>query len=767
MLEDSFYQDKMLEATYKHLKLSSFAVVVNAIVLSFLLYGHIESTVLFSWLGLMLFISSLRFLSASYFISHRCMYSDQFWEKILFAGLIAASLLWASSSWLLFVQGSVLHQTMLIIVIAGMSAGAIASLSANLKAIQIFLISMLLPLFIRLLMQGSSQYYGIAFLIVLFLVLLLVTAKKYHENYLNIFKSQQMYENEKLKLEVSEERFKAVFQEAPVGIIIYDLDLVIRDVNQVFSDIVDAPMDKLFELDMNTLPDQRILPTLKAPLDYSDGFYEGEYHTKYIGKDIWISMNTTPLFGSSKEPIGAIGIISDITQRIKIQQDIEHQANYDTLTNIPNRMNIMERIQQEIRRYNRHHIIFGMLFLDLDHFKNINDSLGHYIGDALLIETARRLQNTLREEDVVARIGGDEFVVLLPDLGIHQEEAAKKAEVIAQKIHHILKKTFVIEEHNLLISTSIGIVLMNNEKEGVDELLKHADMAMYQAKKDGRSLSRFYQESMDAWIKRHLQIENALRDAITHKELEVYYQPIVEFSSSKIIGAEALLRWSHPILGNISPEEFIPVAEDSGMIIDIGAWVLKEASEQFVSWQKQFPHLSSLQKIAVNVSSKQFNHDAFLDVLTQNINSSAIQPKYLELELTESIIIDNTQEVRLKMKNIRDLDVGLSIDDFGTGYSSLSYLKQLPFTTLKIDQSFVRDIQDDVDDKELISTIITIAENFDLKVVAEGVETYEQFAFLSEKSCHYCQGYYCAKPLNANDFTKLLSQSEGIWKKSS
>ncbi|MBU1658741.1 EAL domain-containing protein [bacterium] len=755
MNKDSLYRSELVKIAYDYLALSSSVVVVNATVLSLVLYDEVNTTQLLVWYLLMISVSLLRFISSKVYTANENFLSPKRWEQLFLLGVIISGTLWGTASFMLFVEGNIAYQSMLIIVIAGLSAGGISSLSSILRAIQLFLFTTLLPLIFTLLMQDTQLHNYIAFLSSLFLITLLFIAKRFNENYLNIITSRQMYENEKEKLLLTQERFETIFHGAPSGIFFYDSNLIIREVNQEFMNILEVPKDYIVGLDLKNIPDQRVLPSLRAPFDDIQGFYEGQYRTQYISKDLWIMMNTSPLKDSKQQIIGAIGILSDITQRMQIQLDIEHQAKYDLLTDIPNRSTLMQRIQQEIIRYKRHKIIFGVLFLDLDHFKNINDSLGHDIGDKLLVETALRFKGVIRDEDTVARIGGDEFVILLPDLSQAQQHAASKAEATAQKIHAVLEASFDIKGHHLRVSTSIGIALINNN-ESSDDLIKHADIAMYQAKKDGRGVSRFYQEDMDKWIRRRLTIENGLRLAIQKSELEIHYQPIVEFSTNNLVGAEALLRWNTPDFESVFPDEFIPVAEESGLILSIGEWVLNNAVEQFAAWKKQFPQKNTLKKIAVNVSVHQFNNSNFLMQVNQAIQKNEIEPHSLELELTESIIVSDVNIVRAKMQELRDLGVGISIDDFGTGYSSLSYLKKLPFTTLKIDKSFVQDIQYDADDKELISTILTIADNFDLEVLAEGIENYEQYTFLNDKGCQYFQGYYYAKPMSAENFTKLL-----------
>jgi diguanylate cyclase (GGDEF)-like protein/PAS domain S-box-containing protein len=586
----------------------------------------------------------------------------------------------------------------------------------------------------------------------------LIVSKRFNKNNRKAIESRLMFEAAKEELYLTSERFETVFKEAPVGIFLYDVDLKILEVNQEFSEILDAPIDYLIGLDMSQLPDKRIFSTLHAVIDKIEGFYEGEYTVNYNHHEIWISMRTSPLFDSEGHVIGGIGIVTDITKRMHDQQKIHHQAYHDALTDVPNRMMLTQRLNQELVRYKRHSIISGLLFLDLDHFKDINDSLGHHIGDELLIEVAYRLKSIIREEDIVSRLGGDEFVILLADLGTKEISAVNKAELIAQKVHAALETPFHIQHHLLTISTSIGIVITDALNTTTEALLKHADTAMYQAKKEGRGISSFYRPEMDRLLKRRLKLHNSLHSAIKHNELQLYYQPIVNFATNKIIGAEALLRWENREIGRISPDEFIPIAEEGGFIIPIGTWVLHEACKHLAQWQSESAEGLDLQKISVNVSSKQFSEPEFVTKVLDAIKQSGINPNHLELELTESIIVDDIDAVIRKMQLLRSHGIGISMDDFGTGYSSLSYLKKLPFSTLKIDKSFTQDIQTDINDAELIRSIITIAKTFHLKVIAEGVETMQQHDFLLQNECCCYQGYFCTPALPSAAFSDFIKK---------
>jgi diguanylate cyclase (GGDEF)-like protein/PAS domain S-box-containing protein len=764
MSESHKYKSELVKTAYKYLQISSIAVVLNATVLSVVLYEHVDTTYLLIWYISMLIVSSLRFASSKYYNKHKERFSTKRWEQLFLLGVVVAGLLWSTSSFILFVKDSLLHQMMLIIVLAGVSAGAISTLSSLIKAIRIFLVLVTVPLILALLTQNSSIYMYVAILEIMYLIMLLNISKQFYNQYLFIIKSKIKNSIQEEKILLSEERFKKIFKEAPVGILLYDTNLKIKEVNQELSDILEAPKEFLIGLDLTTLSDSRVIPSFKSALNNDKGEYEGEYKTKYKNKTIWINIHATPLLNTKNEVYGAIATITDITQRMKNQWLIEYQAKYDTLTDIPNRSSLMEHIKHNIDLYNHHKIIFSLFFLDIDNFKNINDTLGHNIGDSILVQITKRLKGILREEDIIARIGGDEFVIVLPNLTTDRHEASKKIDIISKKIHTSLLKTFKIDQHHLNVSTSIGIVTMNNNEDTADDLLKHADVAMYQAKKDGRSVSRYYFDEMKEGLQRRINIENGLRDAIAKKELDVVYQPVISTKTGEIIGAEALLRWNSKKLGSITPDEFIIIAEESGSILEIGEWVLNRAVEQFAKWKRDFAHIKSFEKIAINVSSKQFNHPDFVMQINQVIKKSGINPNHLELELTESIILNDISVVSNEMQSLRDLGINISMDDFGTGYSSLSYLKKLPFSTLKIDKTFTQDISHESNNKDLISTIITISENFNLEIIAEGVETLNQYKFLKEKGCNYIQGYYCSKPMNAKLFTEYLSSNNPKYK---
>lgn len=383
------------------------------------------------------------------------------------------------------------------------------------------------------------------------------------------------------------------------------------------------------------------------------------------------------------------------------------------------------------------------MFMDLDHFKDINDTLGHSIGDALLVELAKRLRLVLRSEDTVSRLGGDEFIFLLYGIDAHG------AAYVAQKLLDVIAEPYRIEHHDLNVTGSIGIALYPGDGADMETLFKRADSAMYQVKQDGRNSYRFFTTEMQERSARNLQLVNALRYALQENQLQVHYQPQLSMQGGHIVGAEALLRWTHPELGSISPSEFIPVAEDSGLILPIGEWVLRQVARQAKCWMQS--GLAPL-IMAVNLSVVQFRHPDLPRLVTRILEEEGLPPEYLELELTESVAMHDPQGAIAMMNNLHERGVRMSIDDFGTGFSSLSHLKKFKVYKLKIDQSFVRDISTDSEDKAIVGAIINMTKSLGLQTIAEGVETAGQLAYLREQGCDEIQGYYYSKPLPADQF---------------
>ncbi|MCC3372569.1 bifunctional diguanylate cyclase/phosphodiesterase [Cohnella sp. REN36] len=442
-------------------------------------------------------------------------------------------------------------------------------------------------------------------------------------------------------------------------------------------------------------------------------------------------------------------IIRDITERKKAEEKMNRMVYRDPLTGLPNRHLLNDRLAQALDQAGENKMTIAIMFIDLDRFKYINDTLGHAMGDLLLIEAAARIQSCTGKGDTVSRQGGDEFLVLLPNAV--NDEVTRKAKQLLQ----MFAQPFVLNDTEMFVTPSIGISLYPSDGRDIETLIKNADTAMYRVKEQGKNNFQFYTPDMNEAVTKKMKLEIGLRKGLDRREFTVHYQPQLEVGTGRIKGVEALLRWRHPELGNVSPAEFIPLAEETGLIIPIGEWVLYEACRQAKAWQDEgLPPL----RMAVNISSRQFQQSNLLGTVSRILQETGLAPQYLELELTESIIQDSKYAIAT-MGKLKEMGIFLSIDDFGTGYSSLSYLKLFPIDTLKIDQSFTRNILADAKDAALVQTIINMAHNLELKVIAEGVETQEQLHFLTLRNCNEAQGYYFSRPVAADELSALLREA--------
>jgi diguanylate cyclase (GGDEF)-like protein/PAS domain S-box-containing protein len=466
------------------------------------------------------------------------------------------------------------------------------------------------------------------------------------------------------------------------------------------------------------------------------------------GKKIWISISGEPVFDSSGVFRGYRGVGKDISERKQDEERIHFLANHDALTSLPNRAmfnDVLNLAIQNARRYKRN---FAVLFIDLDRFKNINDTLGHEAGDRLLQEMGARLTQTVRASDVVARLGGDEFVVLVQEVS-----EAKQVEAVARKVLFTLVKPMVIQRQECRVTASIGICMFPAEAQDEHALMKNADIAMYRAKEDGKNTYKFYSEEMNVHSFERLALETSLRRGLERSEFVLHYQAKLDLHTGKINGVEALVRWQHPDLGMVPPAQFIPLAEETGLIVPLGKWVLHTACAQSVAWLREgLPPLS----MAVNLSARQFADEDLVKDIAAALESTGLQPELLELELTESMVIQNTERAGRVLAEIKKMGVRLAIDDFGVGYSSLTHLKRFPIDTLKVDRSFIRDLPQNAEDKALTEAIIAMGKSLNLTVVAEGVETQEQQTFLRDRACDEMQGFFFSKPIPSGEFAELL-----------
>jgi diguanylate cyclase (GGDEF)-like protein/PAS domain S-box-containing protein len=563
-------------------------------------------------------------------------------------------------------------------------------------------------------------------------------------------------------LEHERQRLAWTLEGANVGTLEWDLQKGELTVNRRWAEMLGYRLDELGTLStaawtslVHPEDRARCRELTRNSLKEDGAYYEGEHRMRHKdGSWIWVLVRgSVRSRATDGAPLLLCGTQMDVTRRKAVEAHAEHLAYYDELTGLPNRRLFLERLRHAQATAIRTHLYGALFFLDLDNFKNINDTLGHDYGDMLLKEVARRLDGVTRSGDTVARLGGDEFVVLFEELDADEEQAVGKTERTVLKILQLLSTPYVLRAHRHHLTPSIGVTLFRDGDESAETLMKKADLSMYQAKAAGRGTFRFFDPAMQAEAERRMHLEAELRLGLERSQFLLAYQPLVDVHGG-VIAVEALLRWNHPDHGLVSPGEFVPIAEASGLIIPLGNWVLRTACEQLASW-KDVPSRAHW-RVAVNVSVRQFHQEAFVDTVRGILRETGADGERLRLEITESMLLDNLDETITKMTALRAEGVSFSLDDFGTGYSSLNYLKKLPLSVLKIDQSFVRDISVDPNDAAIVQTIIAMAHSLDLRVVAEGVETVEQRDFLLAHGCESLQGFFFYHPMTIDLLDETL-----------
>ncbi len=562
------------------------------------------------------------------------------------------------------------------------------------------------------------------------------------------------YLHVELAMHEKEAQFRATMEVAQVGIFLLQ-DALFRYVNpfllQLFGYSEEEVVGLLGPLDLIVPEDQGMVWEQMRRREAGE---QGEpYEVTGLRKD----GSTFPavILGSPSVYDGrpaSVGTVQDVSMQKQAEQRVRELADFDPLTGLPNRRLLRDRCTQLLAAAERDGTEMALVFIDLDHFKRVNDSLGHSVGDDLLCAVAQRLLGTVRKVDTLARLGGDEFIIALP--GGHASAAAD----VASRLLDACAAPFLVAGHELTVTPSLGISLYPVDGTDFEALLRNADAAMYKAKEAGRNAFRFYSSEMNVATLKHLLMESGLRRGLGAHEFVLHYQPLVEIESGAIVGAEALIRWQNPELGLIGPDQFIHVAEDIGLIIPIGEWVLREACRQVRAWQDSgLPPLM----VAVNVSPVQFRQAGFVETVAGVLAATELEARFLELELTERTVMHDAEQTLGTLRTLNRMGVELALDDFGTGYSSLAYLKRFPVGKLKIDRSFVRDLEVDSDDRAIASTILSMGHSLRLKVLAEGVETAEQYAILRDMGCELVQGYHLSRPLPADQFVAFLKQHPG------
>lgn len=581
------------------------------------------------------------------------------------------------------------------------------------------------------------------------------------EFFISLNEKLQSLLDEKMELYRKEEFLRKIIDLSPNYIYAIDENGRITYVNQAMAILYGKTPESFIgkqeaELVLDQQQVEQIVQETQFVLDNLQQLFIPEQVIQYKdGEEVWVQTFKRPI----PLPTGnqVLVISTDITERKNKEKEVEYQAQHDSLTNLPNRILFHKRLLLTLDEAKGNESQVAVMFLDLDGFKNINDSLGHSIGDHLLQLVAKRLNNCIRHGDTIARMGGDEFTVILPKV-----TSKNDVQVVAHRMIESLKEPFKIDQHELHITTSIGISIYPVDGENAEMIIKNADTAMYYAKENGKNHYQIYIPEMSVISLERLKIESNLRKALLNNEFYLHYQPKIDSDKGLITGLEALLRWNNPSLGIVPPDKFIPIAEENGLILEIGEWVLREACRQLQTWhEKGYRTL----RVAVNVSIRQITDINFKEQVDSILEEVGMEAKWLELEITESTLMKNPKEVIDILDALKEKGIQISIDDFGTGYSSLNYLKRFPVHTLKIDRSFIKELSTSQDDQSIIKSIVAMAHNLNLKVIAEGVETEEQFIFLRAIGCNEIQGYFISKPEPVEQIQIFLSSSKSIKKK--
>ncbi|MEH2078755.1 MAG: EAL domain-containing protein [Nostoc sp.] len=557
--------------------------------------------------------------------------------------------------------------------------------------------------------------------------------------------------------EKERQRYQELFDLAPDAYLITDTKGKIQEVNYTAATLFSVPQIYLIGKPLILFIVQQNRQTFISNLNNLQQLDDWEIYLKpRFGTPFPTSIKASPIFDSQEKPIGWRWLLRNISKRKQAEEQVAHLAFHDALTGLPNRALFMNRLRQAVDYSKRRSdYLFAVLFLDLDRFKLINDSLGHIFGDQVLLAVAQRLQECLRFIDIAARLGGDEFIVLLEEI-----KDVKQVVAVAERIQQKLAQIVVLDGQEVFITASIGIVLSMTGCKQPEDFLRNADIAMYRAKTQGRARYEIFNTEMHIQAMAHLQLVNDLRRAIDRQEFRIHYQPIMSLISGRIVGLEALVRWLHPELGIILPQQFMPTAQEAGLGIEIDMWVLREACRQTQQWQERFSRWKHLGErplsISVNLCTLSFNQQNLLSQLNQVLQETGLSAQSLIIEITENVITENNEQAIIKLEQLRNLGIRLAIDDFGTGYSSLSRLQRFPINQLKSDRSFISTNSDDQGNLDIIEIIVTLSKKLAVDLTVEGVETAQQLAFLRAIKCEYAQGYFFSKPLDCNATEALI-----------
>ena len=759
--EERLAYDK-LTFFYLSLPVALFGQIFGALLLSALQITSVDFYSIGIWLLLSFVMFSYRLYHYYRFkgeSEHNKLHNAKSWLHKFYTNVLISGAVWGSSALLIFPEGNLINQMAIVLFLFVISFTSIGVLASKKDLLIGYVTLTFLPIILRFFFLEDAIYTNIAYIVIALMLIMLFIANYFgslinhslsmHQHFIEIKHSQ-----DRLK-----ERFFSLFERAPVGIYYYNKDLVIQDVNAHYRKMNGVEYkEDIIGYDLHETKESNFIEAHESALMNQNGKFRGPFIRPHLNDLIHVELSTVPMLDIEGEITGGVTIIKDVTEEVAAKERITRNSYYDLLTEIPNRTLLMDRLNVQLEKSFVQKGFSALLYIDLDNFKKVNDSFGHNVGDTVLKQVAYKAEEIISGDEMVARIGGDKFAILIPDISRDEKTASNKASETAQLIRSSFIRPLKTAGEDYHLTTSIGIMLFHDGDGSAFDILKRSETAMYQAKKSGRNSVVFYDQSMGVHAKEDLAIENDLHKALKNSEFEMYYQPQVSVSSGKIIGAEALIRWFHPEKGMISPVKFIPVAEKSGMIVELEKWIFEQVIKDIKAWSESTGTFS-LDHMAINVSAIHFLQSAFVKDFMELIQKYAVPPAWIQLELTESEIMHNIDEAIRKIEELKSYGIRFSIDDFGTGYSSLSYLQKMPVDVLKIDQSFIFNMDKNRDDAVIVDSIINIAKKFNLTVLAEGVETAESLDYLQALDCDYFQGFHAYKPMKLSDFESAVKAS--------
>jgi diguanylate cyclase (GGDEF)-like protein/PAS domain S-box-containing protein len=743
--------DAMVDRLYHLSQRSLISLMAFVLFVSYFLYPTLQYKIIV-WAVFLTGITIFRFLQLFEYHRRKERFEIKKWHKLFkYSNFLTAAII-SILGFIFIFQVDSQEQLFIVVSLVGLTGGAMSSLFPDVRIMLGYITIVLFPLIAALFLIGGTLYTMLGVMLILYFITQLIIAINVHKQNLDLEEANREILEAHTQLFKNRETLEYFYTQAPICIFSYDLDLKITECNNAFLSLFRLEKEEVIGMDLRTLPDKSPLNAIEQALEGSVETYVGPY-VSLKGMEFWVEAKCFPIHDETYHVVGGVVLLENKTMEHEAVQKLKHMALHDALTQLSNRRGFKIYMEQMIAE-KKHQDHYSLLFyLDLNRFKYINDSLGHTFGDKLLVEVAHRLQALMDTKNNLTRLGGDEFVIVMPFVSLSENETQEYAKVQAERIREAFEEAFVIEGARLYVKTSIGIVIIQPGFANIEEIVRFADISMYQAKKHGHDQVSFYNIKLDEERKETFELQQDLVHALEYDLFELYLQPILSIDNDHINAAEALIRWNHPKKGLLLPNDFIPLAIELGVVTEIGWWVLEKTCQTISQWKEQ--GIWDIEYISINLNAKQLIKEDFIERFFNILKSYNIAMQDIKVEITETSLIDNFELTQQVIHELQGRGIKCVIDDFGTGYSSLSYLKKLSFSVLKIDKEFIFDLEHNEDNETLIRTIVEIAKQFKYSIVVEGIETSEQKEIIRsiDHNLSY-QGFLTSKPIPIKEFKK-------------